>query len=95
LVGSQSKIIFNFVKIRLTKNGYITKYTIQYPIKTRVPIRLLENKIIDYKKEMSFYPAELIEVCINSPDKFKAILIRNGEKNQTVLDLGLHASSSL
>jgi len=75
-------------KIRFINNNYLTK---EYapPFNFALPIRLLEKRIIAYQEKMSFCPGSNVNVYVNSPDDFSAVLMRDGIVNEQVLDIGV------
>ena len=64
-------------------NGYVPKKYSSNPGKL---VRLLKDELIGYQDRLWFYPGDTVDVCVHSPNAYKASLYRHGNKKEVIAE---------
>lgn len=75
-------------KIRFEKDGYVAKEYRVEELPREKEIRLLEDKIIGYSNQLSYFPGETAFFYIHSSREFQAELVRYGQNVEIIEEFG-------
>ena len=83
----QIKRIVELKNLNFIKEGYLSK-RVSVETADGIKVRLLEKTLIAYQRRLWAKQGEKISVYVNSPNSYKARLLRHGIKTETIADFG-------